>query len=357
MAQLVAHSLWERGVASSSLAAPTSFKYNSKGEGLEIKSSLPIRYASILLIFPVYCLFSHNLSVSVHTYKEEYYHQGVSWRHQYIENPDGQLLVTPHDICLIANLIYLSYARSILTLAAQDAALQTLDYIWKEWQNIAQTRLDPSVSLPYPHLEEKNYNPKGLLKLQQRHRSFGKAYTHAVTNIVNGHLLESSEAYLAVHEIRKLARYQVMYALLDVKQQLGSFFASQKNEPPLKTNFTDFIWSYIPQLALHSFVEANNINTTISEEGWNTLKSIQKVGNQTWRAIEEARAAFYFGYYTALYETIEKLNFPAKISIMFDEFGIIMDSQQITLLPHPKALSSTILQNFTFYKLSDTFIV
>ena len=88
--------------------------------------------------------------------------------------------MSPEDLQLCANLFYFSYLRSAATIKAQDIACETMDHMWQGWQNIAQTRMNPSLDLPYPidfSKQENLYND--FIKAQKYHNILGKTYAYA----------------------------------------------------------------------------------------------------------------------------------------------------------------------------------
>lgn len=313
------------------------------------KLHIPVTLFLFLTIFP-YFAYSYE--------SNQYCQKANEWIITYIIDSDHQLKISPQDIQHIANLFYLSFERSNITLQAQAFALKTIDLVWKGWQNIAQTRLDPSIK--EPHLlseEEKEKSLTTFWNLQQKHRTTGLTYAKVVEIIVNGDGLQTAIAEQSIAEVREMARHTVMQSLLDIKKQLGDFFFQAQRDlgdhttiildqieqstcaTTKNNNFMDYLWAYIPQLALQSFVEANNVNNIVSEESWNALKTIQEIGNYTWRIIEKDRALFYSSYYKALYEIIEQCNLDQQYHyIIFDEDGTIPEDKRSCLLPHPKTL-------------------
>ncbi|TET06109.1 hypothetical protein E3J79_03075 [Candidatus Dependentiae bacterium] len=288
--------------------------------------------------------------------------QARSWLYRYVLTEEGSTRISHYDIQAIANLLYLSWCRSVITLEAQYKALQTVDIIWKGWQNIAQTRLDPSIDIPYAILpEQQEAIIKDFWTLAQQHRSIGITYSYAVKMILEKQILQTTFALDGVATMRNGARAVVLDSFLDVRNQLGEFFhLSNKTQSLLADlqptdimidldldleehkkgiNLLDYISIYIPQLALHSFVEANNTHNLVSEEGWQVLKMIQEIGNQTWKTIEEARADFYRAYYMALFNAIKQYNLPDScLLLMFNEQGIIIVHDQHQYLPESTKL-------------------
>jgi len=269
-----------------------------------------------------------------------YHSQALQWTRSYILDHEGNFLVYPKEMQLIANLIYLSFERSLNTLQTQEQALKTLNTFWKGWQNIAQTRMDPSISLPYDIPEQaKQY--EHMMQFWHRHdehRKTGLTYTHAVKNIVDGRSLITVYARDSVDSMRNQARSVIAQSLLNVKNYVGDLFYSQNKFQKI-LSYINFIWDYLPKLALSSFVEANKTNDLVSEESWEILMKIQNIGTYTWKIIEQDRASFYLAYYKAIWHSMKKLNLETDyFKILFDQNGPAYIDNQFDYLPDPATL-------------------
>lgn len=324
-------------------------------------------YLSFLAILPFLTTLIHS--------NQHLDQQAQTWVVTYIVQEDGTTRISQYDIQAVANLIYLSWYRSAMTITAQQEMLRILDLIWKGWQNVAQMRLDPSIDQPYSIPSEQQEVTIRFWKLAEHHRSIGITYSYAVKMILEKQILQTPLALDGVADMRDKARKIVLKSLLDIRKQLGEFFhldtkdqerSKEKlpeqqiitpdiEEPQIVDpdidldeskkgiNLIDFIYAYIPQLVLHSFIEAYNLQIIVSEEGWHALKTIQEIGNQTWRAIEEARAEFYRVYYKALVNAIKRHGLPDTcLMLMFNKQGIIQTNQQGQLLPEPSKLTLSI---------------
>lgn len=297
------------------------------------------------------------LFLSFQTYTiSELEQQAQDWIYTYIFTKDGNPCISDFDMQCIANLVYFSWLRSAITLQAQEQALNTINIIWKGWQNIAQTRLDPSGDLPYVILpEHKNETITLFWEAVNLHKSIGMIYSYTVKMILDKQIL-TPLALDAVADLRNRSRSEVIASLTDIRKQLGEFFHIksistndnsitldpdfEQKECKKSTNILDYIYAYIPQLALNSFVEANELNNIVSEEGWNALSTIQEIGNKTWKAIEDARCEFYHAYYSMLIAALKKYKRPDScMPVMFDEKGFIDKTEQHECLPDPENLT------------------
>ena len=235
-----------------------------------------------------------------------YQHEAKQWKNKQLVNAHG---ITHSDLQYIANLFYFSLLRSVATLAAQEAAVPALDAMWRGWQNIAQTRMNPSLSLPYQvnyHEQQQVYD--FFIQAQQLHRTSGQTYAHASHTVVKENVL-SPHALSAVQEVRINARTIIMEAFLDIKKILGAayHFASEhlredesiawQEDETLRWDLVDTIISHIPKLASQSFIEAEKVQTQASEKSWEIIQTIIEVNTQIWNAVETARASYYLAYY------------------------------------------------------------
>jgi len=271
-----------------------------------------------------------------------YHRQALEWIRSYILDNKNNLLVYPKEIQLIANLVYLSFKRSLCTLQAQEAALKAMDTFWKGWQNIAQTRMDPSITQPYyiPEHDKSYENITQFWQLHDKHRKIGLAYSHAVKNIVNGNSLITIYARDGVDTMRNQARTVVAHSLINVKNYVGELFYTEKKYQKI-LSYMNFIWAYLPKLALHSFVEANKKNDLVSKESWEILMKIQNVGKYTWQIIEQDRASFYLAFYKAIWHYMKELHLEQDyFKILFDQDG------PINFLPNPVSLD---LHNYSSF--------
>jgi len=269
-----------------------------------------------------------------------YQKQAAEWARQYILNYDNSLAVYQQDLQMIANLIYFSYNRSYATLQAQSTALKTLESVWKGWQNIAQTRLDPSKNPPYQITDlEKMGTLENFWKLHDHHRETGTIYSQTVETIVDGDVFFATNARNAVEDMRKQARSVVAKAITDIREYVGQLFYSEKKSNKKSFAFLDYLWDYIPGFATTSFVSANNANDVLSEKSWAALMKIQEIGKRTWQIIEQERASFYLAFYNAIWAVMTKFNIEEKHKkIVFDTDGKLHVTHQTNSLPHPKTL-------------------
>lgn len=229
------------------------------------------------------------------------------WCNTYIYDESNQLRVSQADLEAMRELIQLSADRAVITLKAQAAALQTLTLFWQAWQNLSRTRLNPSHERPYRVDREASITFDAYWDLMHAQEQCSKRYSETAQRVVHGGVLSHQLSRDAVEHMRAQARIYMVDALADVKKQLGglyeiAFHKSQELclvsddmqvDAQRGLNLGEFILSYVPNLAMHSFVHADKAHNLISAEGWQVLEKIQRIGNQVWDAIEIARYAFY----------------------------------------------------------------
>jgi hypothetical protein len=285
----------------------------------------------------VLCVFiSHSSTAHFSLDATPYQAQAQTWCSTYVCTTAGELLISEHDLITLANLCYLSCMRSYNTLTAQDASLQALSALWHGWQNITQTRLDPSHQLPYNiPTEEQAATGERFWRAQHAHHRAGLTYARAVEHIVHGNELHTAHAVRSVSELRVNARVVMAQALLDVKEYLGSIFNTESTKGFYDLwkgfCFIKHLASYTSQLALTTLASAEELNNTVSETGWSALEAVQVVGAHTWRAIEQARASFYLAHYNTIATIIQQRKLRAPL--MFDVNGLLPKNKQTILLP------------------------
>ncbi len=299
------------------------------------------------LLIAALFLSSNNTCASFTLDDSPYRKEACTWAHSYLCDEQNKLLVSQEDLMLIANLCYLSFMRSYCTLKAQDISLQAVSSIWKGWQNIAQTRLNPSHKTPYEiSTQNKELTGEVFWKAHDEHRTMGAAYAQATQAIVHDHGLNTVKAATGTDDMRSRARAVMAQALLDVRAYLGTMFRTQDAE---KTKGVMDLWkgfcfikhlaSYVSQLALTSFTQAEELNNSVGDAGWGALESVQSVGAQTWRAIEQARASFYLAHYETISELIQ--THKLKVPLMFDANGLIPEKKRTKKLPMHLVLNTT----------------
>jgi len=294
----------------------------------------------LCLFFSTICL---QASVEKAFYIDDlpYKNQANKWVRTYIVDYNDTLLLYPKELQMIINLIYFSFKRSWATIEGQSIAMETLDTIWKGWQNVAQTRLDPSKTTPYIiDNYEKQYGAQRFWDAHDQHIIIGNTYSWAVNTIVHGDFLYTAQAKNAVTALRNQGRSVVAQAIVDVRQYVGELFHTANKKSVTKAiPFIDYLWDYLPKLAINSFVEANNTNDLVSQKSWNILMKMQGVGTHTWQMIEQERAGFYLAFYKTIWTTMNKLLLEKDyFKIMFDEHGEILLENQYRFLPDPHTL-------------------
>ncbi len=295
------------------------------------------------VLFLLLIIFSPLIAIKLNP--SAYRQEAHNWISTFVISPQKKLTMSGADLQICANLFYFSYLRSAATLKAQDIACKTMESMWHGWQNIAQTRMNPSHELPYQcdsERQERLY--KDFVKAQSYHRSIGQTYAHIAEVAVNENFLApySQEAVLFA---RERSREVVAIAFLEIKKILGEMlsFASSHlksewiewdDEVQNRFDLIDTIGGYIPYFAVKSFIEIERINTQASEQSWNVVSTICGVSKQMWEAIEVARASYYLALYQELLFLMQEYKIPADyLMIMVDHAGIISADHQKSCLP------------------------
>lgn len=298
----------------------------------------------LILAFVFFCSTSFLSAITLDT--SPYQSEANNWIHTYVVSPNKKIVMSNQDLQLVANLLYFSFLRSAVTLEAQDIACSTLEIAWQGWQNIAQTRRNPSLQTPY----QTDYGMQSnlfqdFLQAQYFHRKIGLTYAECAEVAVKGKML-TNNAQEAVTALREQARIIVAHAFLDVKKILGELYNFAAEHTRAKSELDELIEyqsrfdlmetisTYIPSLAMKSFVEADHINTKASEQSWQVVSTINKVSKEIWQAIEVARASYYLAHYNALMPVLKEYAIDINSQqIMFDENGILPEIEQYQILP------------------------
>ena len=283
----------------------------------------------IILAFPL-------SAIDVHLDPTPYKQEASAWIHTHFKNYSDPEHTS--DLVCIANLFYFSFLRSAANLDASDIAYQAFITSWQGWQNIAQTRMNPSLSVPFDVDFSKNEQLfKDFLHAQYYHRMIGLTYAHCTQLLIKENYLSPS-MLAAIKELRAQARTIVIIALTDVKKVLGGLynFASAHArlgdadcDEEVRFDLLEKISAHIPYFAMQSFIEAERINKKANEHTWEVLITLIDVNKQIWEAIETARASYYLAHYQALWEFIKEKNIDqSTIKIMFNENGILQSDAE-----------------------------
>ena len=270
-----------------------------------------------------------------------------SWIKTYICDKNDTLLVDTQDLQALLNLLYLSYARSSITLDAQDGGLQALQASWQAFQNIIQLRMNPAKVPPYT-IDADTYtnDMNDLYELQAEHSYIGTLYAAAVEKIVQGSVITDEHLKKGIKSLRDDARRSIANSLSDVREYLDTILHTRNDKNELQEDLThksfslgDYVWGLIPNLALNSFVKADDLTITMSEEWWKALYQLLNISNMVWKSVERARAELYLTYYKAVYLEAQSHEIDmTSMMFMFDEHGLLDFDKQQDQLPQPKTL-------------------
>lgn len=284
------------------------------------------KQSSSLLFLFLFSFFQVKSSIDPTPYQ----HDATEWINQYI-GKGSESLATLDDLQLIANLFYFSYLRSIQTINAQAAARKAFESLWSGWQNIAHTRMNPS--LPVPHALDFEQQQKHYLefcKAQQEHRRIGQAYSQIAQITTKEHYLSASTQE-GILRLREHARTVVAQAFLDAKKIVGNLYeiATQGLRHPedsteiLRFDVLETISYYLPILSMQSFIDAEKAQLKISQQSYEVIHTMLEVNMTIWDTIETARASYYMAHYNALSEYMVRLSISKKYwHILVDEQGI-----------------------------------
>lgn len=278
--------------------------------------------------------------------------QPSAWTQRYICDSSGTLIINRQDLQALLNLLYISFNRSRCTLEASARGIQALNGPWQAFQNIIQLRRNPSKDAPYEALNKTTFTQDmaKLYELQLTHRRIGKMYAATTESIVKGSLISNQQLQQGIIALRDDARKVIAQAVTDAQSYLDTILHMRSNYSAtddemislMHKNFNlgDFIWTLLPDMALNSFVKADETTISLSEEWWKALYKLLAVSNMIWQPIEKARAELYLAYYKTVY-TIALNNGidMSSMKIMFNEFGLLGTDQQLEQLPNPDILT------------------
>lgn len=281
-----------------------------------------------------------------------------AWIGTYICSPDGSFLCDKNDLQVILNVMYLAYQRSYVTLCAQEKACASLDISWHVFQNILQTRRNPSKDISYSIDKEAfAIAMNNLFDMQEMHLHIGTTYSKALDAVMSGDLLSNKHLLDGIKELRNQARVAIVHSLTDVNEYINALLHTRNNNIDeqvkaivncvdeysngVRNNLlvADYLWSLVPYLAVNSFVKADNLTVTMSEQWWKALMQMISISNFIWRSVETARGNLYLEYYNALYAIALNNNCSDRLAILFDEKGLNYGATELRYLPEPQNLS------------------
>lgn len=287
-----------------------------------------------------------NTAIVSCTTKEDFEAFANEWVSTYVQSSNGHPLVSPAELNILLNLTYFSYKRSAGTITAQDCALQALNENWRLLQNIKQTRLDPSHSIPYK-LEPKKYD--NLMKQTwlglQEHEYIDATYTNMIEFIFYDQNI-SNQLHNSIKIMRDQARAALIDSLAAIKTYIESLIeecqkrnTTDPDSTEIKKGIVDYLIEMIPPLAARSFVAVDSMGIEASEEGWKVLAEIERIHNLIWLVLEQRRANFYAIMYRSLYEIAKKCKAGKSVfMVSFDDEGQIPANSQSAVLPDPRKI-------------------
>lgn len=247
----------------------------------------------------------------------KYKQEALDWAYNAFFSPTST--ISEEERSIILNFIYCAYWRSRSTIEAQKAATDMLETVWKGWQNIAQTRMNPSLKAPYIidyKIQEEIF--KKFQDAQIDHQNHRQTYDMAAEYTIKGSHSKAHSA--AVTILRDRARHIIMKEFFDVKKTLGDLFEfacghfrsiaeQDENIDINRFHYLDTLASLIPtSYATHSFIEAEKLQTIASKQTWQTFQTITMVNQKIWNTIETARLEYYEAHYDAIIYYLQQKN-------------------------------------------------
>lgn len=318
------------------------------------------RFFLIPLLVSSFSFFTYSLEYNPTQHlpinPDEYQKIAHNWVSTHIANSAEGLKINKDQALLLLNMVYAGFARSRATLEAQEIAYQALEVVWKGWQNIAQSRRNPGLPPAYSLcLKKQRSLLNSFVDAQKVHRTSGSSYNHALNYLVEHNPSPSYVLYKPINELRDQARLIIVDAFLDIKKQLGDFFAllvesatksgeledeiNQASQDVKRLFGIENLVESITPFAVQSFVQADKSYKKVSESSWQIVSSIQEASIVLWRAIEKARGAYFLALYKECYTALAQAGISEQELIAtFDDQGFIRAEDRTTLLPHPNAI-------------------
>jgi len=260
----------------------------------------------------------------------DYQQQAEQWIATYIAQNNS---IASHDLEAIGNLLYFSYKRSATSCKAHEIGLAMLEHTWHGWQNITQTRLNPTISKPYrfaPYEQEQCAHK--WVEIQKEYHIATQAYAAITDALLKNNMITNAYINDGIAAVRKQARKAMAKSLFDVQEHLNAFLNLSEHNPlrsPTKgIGIKEFFSKYIPQLAMKTLIEAEHASNLVSEESFKILATIQQASAYVWQAVERERAAFYKAHYQSLCTHHGK-----PIRMIVDDQGILPEVKRAHYLP------------------------
>ncbi len=258
--------------------------------------------------------------------------------------------LTEHDAHLLLNLIYWSYQRSATTLTAQRAFIADQTKTLEAHSALINTRLNPSIPVSVLKSHDLITSREKFIKEFVNQQLSGKIYAHCVEELVHGSKIQSSVIKKHITTMRDNARAAIAQALLKKITELqetfctiqcgmttlAELFQQQSFFGKKSTKFLHYLWDYLPQVLIKSFVAFDKQYTELNNQCWQAVIKSEEFCNILWEVIEVERAQLYKEYYRALYNSLQKYNYTR------DTYLLLYDNQKnlelSNYLPKPEEL-------------------
>ena len=268
------------------------------------------------------------------------------------------------EACVLLNLTYWSYQRSIATIESQKAMKDAFIQLWHAWQNCTNSRLNPSVQIAYPEcaaLDDRKYQSfkKAVAHQMQTNATYVRVVEYIIThNQVKNHRLQEFIEYMrlqarnetvkslricvknvtkaaegACHKLRDCAKLLLPIQLLLKTRGVPFEHASHENAPHVsamhkrslqRNALTDYVMATIYGFTGTAFMRFDQEYRNGSDLLFTAFMSSQELCNQLWVDLETARASFYRICYMTIMQAMQELNYPAlAFCNMFGPQGLV----------------------------------
>lgn len=277
--------------------------------------------------------------------KNWYKAQAQQWVREYV------LTASQKDLCLIANVLYFSWARSATNVATAHVVQDALQSIVDSAHRFDVTRLTPARTFTTKQPSKTSLDQ--LYKHLDRHEIISKTYHQALDLIIDKLALESDNAQAALKQVRTRARSAVAQGVASVVTHFDQLLSQAhtwldsvirtlfKNKPIDPTDskaILQILYKYIERLLAKAFIASDSKYATAWNDTAQALLIPHDLHNALWDVMEQVRAAFYAAHYEALYEYTHMLPTPQACFVNINESGWITNATQ--KIPAPDSLLS-----------------
>lgn len=289
---------------------------------------------SIFLLFSCFFFFQYEHAISLHFSKndiETIESQAQTWIETYVTN------LSPEEIQIIANELYLSHTLALLDSYARELAHSILLLAW-------QLHTHTTKYTNSPELSDTIQKQIATLDTLTSARNTTLSAWKACITYASEHPIEAFEIFI------NYAQQASIKYLRNQQQSLHEKLDVAKNT--IQRTFRPL---YVKTQAFQAIIEnphciwaANDFDDTLIKTdiavklsndiiklNWQTLETLLPIIEHE-ESLQEIARLNCAAYYKVIYKIMLDRNFENQfMTIMFDSYGLIAEDQRIDLLPNP----------------------